>query len=191
MGQYYTIANLDAKEYVKPRKLGSGLKLWEISMTNVPQILPYLLRETDSSGGGDPRVRLERDPDMDVEEQLEIERRRTAEVYSMMGNWAGDRVVFLGDYTERESEEYGNLYQEVQQSEEWTDVSRTVAKEVADFIDHEDKNPEVPKDPQECDHEDPMITRYSDEETYGDFYCRECHMSKELETEEELGEIRA
>lgn len=151
MGQYYTICNLDKQQYVKPGKLRSGNKLWEISMSDVPRILPYLLRETDSSGGGDPRVRLDRDDfrdgsgNVDTDSLLEEERQQTQDTYQMRGDWAGDRVVFLGDYTEKESEDYDSLYQEVHNDGSWTDVSRQVAAEVTEFLGDNERSPTVPE----------------------------------------------
>jgi len=56
MGQYYVLVNHDKEEIVKPGKLGSGRKLWEITVSDMPRIMPYLMRQTASFGGGDPRV---------------------------------------------------------------------------------------------------------------------------------------
>jgi len=77
MGQYFLILNLDKKEYLHPHKLGSGLKLWEICANNVCRVLPFLLRKSNETGGGDIR-----------------------EDYPTAGRWAGDRIVVVGDYDE-------------------------------------------------------------------------------------------
>ena len=76
MGQYFYIVNLDKKEFLHPHKLGSGLKFWEILSTKVPQVLAYLLRQSNESGGGD------------------ITAGKTN------GRWARDRIVIIGDYDE-------------------------------------------------------------------------------------------
>jgi len=97
----------------------------------------------------------------------------------MLGAWAGDRVVFLGDYTERTTEDGTNLYQKA--SKDFEDVSRTVAKEVRDFLGDEDSAPTVPEDPEECDHEDMWYTELSKEEFWGEGYCRDCHKTIEFD----------
>jgi len=77
MGQYFLILNLDKKEYLHPHKLGSGYKLWEICANNVCRVLPFLLRKSNETGGGDIR-----------------------DDYPTAGRWAGDRIVVVGDYDE-------------------------------------------------------------------------------------------
>jgi len=174
------IVNLDARQKINPQKLGSGVKLWEASASEVPRVLPYLIQETDSSGGGDPRVRLDSDDFEDTEALLNAERQSTEEKYSMLGAWAGDRVVFLGDYTERTTEDGTNLYQKA--SKDFEDVSRTVAKEVRDFLGDKDLAPKVPQDPEECDHEDMWYTEFADnDEIWGEGYCRDCHKTIEFD----------
>lgn len=78
MGQYWKPVNLDKKEYLNPHKLGCGAKLWEqLANPGVGQALVILLSAMPGPrGGGD----LNRDP--------------------IIGRWAGDRVVFVGDYAE-------------------------------------------------------------------------------------------
>jgi len=200
MGQYYVLCNLDSKQFVNLQKLGSGLKLWEVSMSNVPRILPYLLRETDSSGGGDPRVRLSRDDfrddsgDVDVDSMLEAERQQTQETYQMMGSWSGDRVVFLGDYSEMESEDYDTLYQEIHNDDSWTDVSRQVAQEVSEFLGDDERSPTVPRDPEVCKHDgedDLFLLEYrNDDSKYGEAKCRSCHDTIVLEARQDWIELR-
>ena len=84
MGQYFYIVNLDKKEFLHPHKLGSGLKFWEILSTHVPQVLVYLLRQSNESGGGD------------------ITEGKTN------GRWAGDRIVVVGDYDQSNLVEIAN-----------------------------------------------------------------------------------
>jgi len=169
-------------------------------MSNVPRILPYLLRETDSSGGGDPRVRLSRDDfrddsgDVDVDSMLQEERQQTQETYQMMGSWSGDRVVFLGDYSEMESEDYDTLYQEIHNDDSWTDVSRQVAQEVSKFLGDDERSPVVPRDPEECEHDSKddlmLLESGNDDPNYGEAKCRSCHTTIQLETRDDWLELR-
>ena len=75
MGQYFKIVNLDKREYLDPHKLGMGLKLYEICANRGSGVLPFLLRKSDETGGGD----IHKD-------------------YRYAGRWAGDRIVVIGDY---------------------------------------------------------------------------------------------
>jgi hypothetical protein len=79
MGQYWKPVNLDKREFINPHKLGCGLKLWE-QLANHPGTGTALLilqaAMPEGRGGGD----LEED--------------------EVIGRWAGDRVVLIGDYAE-------------------------------------------------------------------------------------------
>lgn len=79
MGQYWLPVNLDKHEYLMPHRLGTGLKLWE-QLANHPgtgaALLVLLAAMPERRGGGD----FQTDP--------------------MVGRWAGDRVVLVGDYSE-------------------------------------------------------------------------------------------
>jgi len=77
MGQYFLIVNLDKKEYLHPHKMGSGLKLWEICASNMGRVLPFLLRQSNETGGGD------------IQKE-----------YKTAGRWAGNRITVVGDYDE-------------------------------------------------------------------------------------------
>lgn len=90
MGQYWYPVNLDRKEFVKPHKLGAGLKLWE-QLAGHPGTGGALVILTaampEDRGGGDFRsINLEGDDG-------EITRRT-------IGRWAGDRIALIGDYAE-------------------------------------------------------------------------------------------
>lgn len=73
MGQYWILVNLTKGEYVKPV---GGLKLCEIAGTpTMMWILTGLLADhSNGSGGGDLKE------------------------HPMIGRWAGDSVLFVGDY---------------------------------------------------------------------------------------------
>lgn len=79
MGQYWRPVNLTKKEFIDPYKLGAGLKLWE-QLANTPGVgaalIVLLAVMPERRGGGD----LAADP--------------------IIGHWAGDKVVFVGDYSE-------------------------------------------------------------------------------------------
>ena len=113
MGQYFLIANLDKKEYIHPHnfidKTGNyfGAKLWEICANKIAGVLPYLLRKSDETGGGDIQ-----DP----------------ELFPNAGRWAGDRIVVIGDYDSSE------LYDKICDSEDWTEISSIIAEEYQRFI---------------------------------------------------------
>jgi len=192
MGQYYVLVNHDREEIVKPGKLGSGRKLWEITVSDMPRIMPYLMRQTASFGGGDPRVRLSRDRfededgDLDIDAKLDAERDATEESYPDQGRWAGDRVEFLGDYSSKGgSGDYESKYQEARA--EYEDISRRLAQQVREFIGDDDRSPRVPADPEQCDHDDVIIVEYGEEaDGAGERYCRDCHTKEVVDTVEEL-----
>lgn len=108
MGQYWLPVNLDKKEFIDPHKLGSGLKLWE-QLANPPGVGAALIiliaAMPCQRGGGDldmeenwhgPERQFPRDntqPGPMPGEYPGIARR-------IIGRWAGDRVVLVGDYAE-------------------------------------------------------------------------------------------
>lgn len=82
MGQYWIPVNLDKKEFIHPHRLGTGLKLWEqlanplgtgAALIILQAAMPY------PRGGGD----------LNTHE-------------GVVGRWAGDRVVLIGDYAEKD-----------------------------------------------------------------------------------------
>lgn len=82
MGQYWKLVNLDKMEFVHPHKLGNGLKLLEMAWPGAPgigtaMILLMANRGGEKRGGGDPRHGA-----------------------LVLGHWAGDRVMLVGDYAE-------------------------------------------------------------------------------------------
>jgi hypothetical protein len=81
MGQYWIPVNVTRREYVDPHRLGAGLKLWE-QLANHPgtaSALVLLLAGTNERrGGGD------------------------IEAPDVVGRWAGDKVLLVGDYAEKD-----------------------------------------------------------------------------------------
>ncbi len=73
MGQYFTIANLDKKEYLEPHWFGHGAKLPAIGRTGEGVMTGLTLLLASAGGGwytGGP----------------------------IYGRWAGDRIAVIGDY---------------------------------------------------------------------------------------------
>lgn len=115
MGQYYFICNVDKKEFLDPFKLGSGMKAWEQLANDIPSkaLLVLVLSSPENRGGGD----LEESP--------------------IIGRWAGDRIIMVGDYAEAgdhptiRTEDIFDYCSECTEREEgeeaWTDVSDLVA----------------------------------------------------------------
>lgn len=157
MGQYYMVANLDRLEYIHPHRLGSGLKLWEICAGNLPRVLAYLLRQSTGRGGGDPRLSYGAFEDDDGNVDWDAFHDAVEERYPYCGRWAGERVIIVGDYDE--SDRFGGLYREVQDSDEWGEISPEVAPEFNRFIESKDKWVKEPARPEECDHPDTWVVR--------------------------------
>jgi len=81
MGQYFIIVNMTKKEFIHPHKFGDGLKLMEFgcSSNGTMTALALLLRQSSEGGGGDFPC---------------------PEKYKIVGSWAGDKIVIVGDYDE-------------------------------------------------------------------------------------------
>jgi hypothetical protein len=77
--------NIDKREYLHPHKFGAGLKLVEFSGqgNSIMQGLAILLAHSNDRGGGDLRCSEKNIPE---------------ELTSLVGSWAGDRIVVAGDY---------------------------------------------------------------------------------------------
>ena len=100
MGQYFKAVNVSKQEVVCPWCLSGGAKLWEWSANTQGAIFTLLLRKSDDRGGGDfPEATLETDPE------------------ALVGRWAGDNVVLIGDYDSsglwEKSKRYRNISHEV------------------------------------------------------------------------------
>ncbi len=100
MGQYFKAVNVSKQEVVCPWCLGGGAKLWEWSANTQGAIFTLLLRKSDDRGGGDFReATFETDPE------------------ALVGRWAGDHVVLVGDYDSsglyQKSKRFRNLSHEL------------------------------------------------------------------------------
>jgi hypothetical protein len=89
MGQYFTLVNLDKREYVCPWCIGGGAKLWEWAANTSSSVISLLIRKSDEGGRGD----------------YYGYRRGCGEggpihgpLSSIVGRWAGDRIALVGDY---------------------------------------------------------------------------------------------
>lgn len=111
MGQYFKPVNTDKKEFVCPWCIGGGAKLWEWAVNTQGAIFTLLLRKSSGSGGGDyggpePQV-IQMTDDTDLAEViakgiLHEGQPISIPAESMVGRWAGDRVVLVGDYDDSE-----------------------------------------------------------------------------------------
>lgn len=78
MGQYFKVYNVDKKEFIHAHHIDNGLKLMEQVgfEKSSSSALFLLLANSNGRGGGD------------------------AKPQSLIGRWAGDRIVVQGDYAE-------------------------------------------------------------------------------------------
>lgn len=79
MGQYYYVVNLDKQQFLHAHKFGDGLKLREFGCSGggTMYALALLLADGNGRGGGDFPSEA-----------------------SLIGSWAGDRIVIAGDYAD-------------------------------------------------------------------------------------------
>ena len=83
MGQYHITVNLDKREYIYPHHIGLGLKQAEQIGgfdATMGDIIFLLLSISNDRGGGDVKP--------------------TEDIKHLLGRWAGDRVLVVGDYSE-------------------------------------------------------------------------------------------
>jgi hypothetical protein len=109
MGQYFLVVNLDKKEFIHPHKFGDGLKLLEFGCSSCSTLtaLTLLLRKSNEGGGGDFH---------------EFEK------CELVGSWAGDRIVIIGDYDE------SKVYEEAENQ------FRDISEALIDQVSHYDKS---------------------------------------------------
>ena len=113
MGQYWTMKNLDKREVLGTHAFGSGLKYLEQCFSGaLYTALMVLLTDLSSLGHGGGDFCLS-----DMPEELK------KIIDPVIGSWAGNRVVFSGDYTQvKEYEE-----SDVDGEETFTDISDKTA----------------------------------------------------------------
>lgn len=90
MGQYYSAINVDRWEVLNPWCLGESSKAWELYYSERFQKALFLLliSHPEVRGGGD----FDMEPsDVWMGDRL---------MQKVLGRWAGDRVVIVGDYAE-------------------------------------------------------------------------------------------
>ena len=121
MGQYFKAVNTDKKEYVCPWCIGGGAKLWEWAANPEGAILTLLLRKSDEGGGGDyygyHKGCGEGGP-------------IACDLSPVVGRWAGDRVMMLGDYDSSE------LWKELPR---YRNISEQLVQERKEYIDLDDR----------------------------------------------------
>jgi len=147
MSQYFIIANLDKREYIKP----TLLKLWEICANNDCRILPYLLATNNPDGTFLIRsIPKEEWEEMDEEEKEKWEVMSQVKVYDRdflilkkkvkyFGRWCGDRIVIVGNYADKadnyDVREYPS-HNEI--LETFKDITEEAVKEFNEFIEVEE-----------------------------------------------------
>jgi len=149
MSQYFIFVNLDKKEYIKPKR---GAKLWEIcAYVSGAGILAYLLADGEKDGtplmdGSQNKEEIDRllKKGWKIHHEGEISGKRywvLEKETKYFGHWSGDRIVVAGDYGHSE------LYETVQESEEWKNITEEAYKEFYDFLGFESEtgaiNPDI------------------------------------------------
>lgn len=95
MGQYWNMKNLDKRQCLSTHTFGNGLKYLEQWFSGpLYTALMVLLTDLSSLGDGGGDFRLDEAPNQ-LKKFIE----------PIIGSWAGDRVVFSGDYTKVEEHE--------------------------------------------------------------------------------------
>lgn len=90
MGHYHKVASVDKKEVICPFGLGTTLKLVEQiwSFPGTPVALFLLTVACNGRGNGDVDAKFNYDPLENPD--------------GVIGRWAGDRIITVGDYLEEE-----------------------------------------------------------------------------------------
>jgi len=105
MGQYFVLVNEDRRELVCPYCAGGTSKLYEFCAQPHSGLLPYLLRRSTETGGGDITA---------------------PETNEYAGRWAGDKICLVGDYDE------SRLYQKAY--EEFDNITPSLCSEYNAFM---------------------------------------------------------
>jgi len=130
MGQYYRIVNHDRKEYIDPRYR----KLTAIQ-ANLSGFCRIYFANPMGGGGGDPTVPGSKAEAEDGTFDEKIFREKVAERWPNEGRWAGDDISVVGDYSDT------GLFETVECSGEWTEITDEVVKEAKRFA----EGPATPK----------------------------------------------
>lgn len=127
MGQYWTFKNINKHQQLCTFAFGSGLKYLEQWFHGgIFSGLMVLLTDTSSLGHGGGDFRLE-----NVPEELKNF------ITPVIGSWAGDRIVFSGDYTKNEEYNEDNNFEDISDKAAlavWTMVAYDIMGK--DEIDH-------------------------------------------------------
>jgi len=146
MGQYFKAANLDKQEVVCPWCIGGGAKLWEWAANPQGAIFTLLLRKSSGGGGGDYYDSLPRPRTVDIGGKDSTEAAQSVmeglalcvaaegkairpAPDTIVGRWAGDSVMLVGDYDE--SKLWEELYA-------YRNISREVVEAWNEFIEIKD-----------------------------------------------------
>ena len=108
-GQYMVLINQSRREYVCPWCVGGTAKLAEWCLNPQAGLLPYLLRKSSGTGGGDVA---------------------NPAACQYAGRWAGDCIQLVGDYDE--SGDFETAF------EEFSNISVELVAEYNEFIGCED-----------------------------------------------------
>lgn len=120
MGQYWTIKNVTKRESLGTHSFGSGLKYLEQWFNGaLYTAMMVLLTDLSSLGHGGGDFVMEEAPE---------ELRKFIE--PVIGSWAGDSIVFSGDYTE--IEEYKDSDEDGEEA--FTDISQETALAVWSMV---------------------------------------------------------
>ncbi len=103
MGQYYYIVNIDKKQFLYPHKFDDGLKLMEFGQSSGGTLLglTILLASGNGRGGGDVFSKAYCKAEEEYMQKKDAKKKfPSAKKYndSIIGSWAGNRIVIAGDY---------------------------------------------------------------------------------------------
>jgi hypothetical protein len=103
MGQYYVIVNVTKKQFIDPHSFGDGAKLLEFCSSTEGMLLALsaLLADGNGRGGGDIFCSQYRKEEAKYfKKKIKTFPNVTKFNSSLIGSWAGDRIVIAGDYAD-------------------------------------------------------------------------------------------
>lgn len=145
MGQYFKAVNLDKQEVVCPWCMSGGAKLWEWAANPQGAVFTLLLRQSSESGGGDYYGYRTQEIHVDSSTADNLHRSMLDALHSVgrmegrpvkapkdsiVGRWAGDRILLVGDY------DASGLFDA---SAEFRNVTRELVEAWNEFIDLPDR----------------------------------------------------